>query len=87
VYIGESDMSFGTSEEIVLVWWGPNTIPKGHILESEMNTIVCHPEEEDTLMSDQQCSGWLKLVLLNIPAKEFVADLYSDYGKSNSLVQ
>ena len=57
-------------------------IPQGHILgeDPEVDSIICHPEEEETMLTTQQCcAGWMKLLLNQSP--KFVVDLYSISGK------
>ncbi len=76
-------VSFATTEVVVLTWWGPTPIPSGHILaeRKEINSIVCHPEEEDTLLTTQQSTGWINLLLH--PHPHLVADVYSVSGESS----
>lgn len=68
----------GTSEELVLTWWGPGSIPQGHLLLEKVDTITCQPEQEDTLLT-AQCTGWMKLLMSQSP--QFVADVYSESGE------
>ena len=80
------DVLVGTCEEILLSWWGPKSIPQGHILaEHEVNSIICQPEDEDTLLSDQHCTGWIKLLITSPVPPKLVADIYSNYGKYSNL--
>lgn len=74
------DVSLGTSEEVLVSWWGKELIPKGHILaeKPEVNTVTCHPEEEYTMLTTLH-SGWINF-LLNLNPK-FVADVYSVSGE------
>ena len=72
------DVSIGTSEVVVIAWWGPGQIQRGHILGEppEVNSILCHPEEEETLLSTQSTGhGWMNLLLKQCPL--FVVDVYS----------
>ena len=75
-------MSFATTEAIVLTWWG-SAIPQHHILaeRQEINSIVCYPEDEDTLLTTQQATGWINLLLH--PPPQLVADVYSVSGESS----
>ena len=76
------DVSIGTSEVVVIAWWGPGQIQRGHILGEppEVNSILCHPEEEETLLSTQSTGhGWMNLLLKQCPL--FVVDVYSISGK------
>ena len=73
----------GTSEEVVLAWWGPGSVPEDHILQDpKVNSIVCQPEDEDTLITTVQCTGWIKLLLSQ--GSQFVADVYSGSGTSTA---
>ena len=66
----------GTSKEVVLAWWGP----EDHILQDpKVNSIVCQPEDEDTLITTVQCTGWIKLLL-----SQGSHDVYSGSGKSTA---
>lgn len=70
----------GTSQQVVISWWGPGIIPDGHILaHEEIDSIVCRPEEEDTIISTLQSTGWMKL-FLNLHPK-LVFDIYSVSGE------
>lgn len=72
----------GTSQQVVISWWGPSLIPEGHLLGQEYNidSIVCQPEQEDTLtmVTTMQSTGWMKL-FLNLHPK-LVCDVYSISG-------
>lgn len=72
----------GTCEQMVIAWWGASAIPQGHILVGKMNSIICHPAEEDTVISSLQCTGWIKVLLASNP--QCVADVYSESGESQS---
>jgi hypothetical protein len=77
VFIG--NFLVGTSEEVVLTWWGPDPVPTNHILQNpKVNSIVCQVEDEDTLITTVQCTGWMRLLLNETP--NFVADIYSESG-------
>lgn len=42
----------GTSEELVLTWWGPGSIPQGYLLlEKVHGHVTCQPEQEDKLLT------------------------------------
>ncbi len=50
-----SDVELGTSKGVVIAWWGYSTPPMCHILADQgINTIVCHPQEEDTMLSEER---------------------------------
>lgn len=78
------EVSVGVCIPIVISWWGPGPIPNGHILadaeEHEMNSLVCHPDQEDTLVSSLPSTGWIKL-LLSCTNPQVVADVYSTSGE------
>lgn len=77
-------MSIGECIPIILSWWGPDPIPNDHILsDSHINSLVCHPDQEDTFISSLQCLGWIKL-LLNSAEPQVVADIYSTSGELNN---
>jgi len=71
----------------VVSWWGPNPIPDGHILDDseghELNSVVCCPDQEDTMITTLHCTGWIKLLLRKAHPK-VVADVYSTSGKLSS---
>ena len=73
-------VSLGTSEEVVVAWWGQVSIPKRHILaeKPEVNVITCHPEEEYTMLTTVH-SGWINFLLNSNP--KLVADVYSVSGE------
>ena len=69
----------GTSKKLVLTWWGPNLLPPSHLLQQqEVNAIMCQPDDEDTLLSEQECTGCIRLLL---DQANFVADVYSECGE------
>ena len=74
------DVELATSNEVVVAWWGSSTPPKGHILaeEQDVNTIFCHPQEENTMLSEQ-ASGWMNFLLKSQPMQ--VADIYAISSK------
>ena len=78
------DVFLATSKNIVVAWWGPTRIPDGHILkeEIEVNSVVCHPDEEDTLVSTLECTGWIKMLLMS-QHPQVVYDVYSVSGECN----
>ena len=72
----------GKSQQVVICWWGPGLMPEEHILAQEgIDLIVCRPEDEDTMITTLQSTGWMKL-FLNIHPK-LVFDMYSASGKFN----
>ena len=71
----------GESQEVVFSWWGPGPIPQGHILHEQVNTLVCQPEDEDTLLATTQCTGWIKLLAMQVSQFATVADAYSEAGE------
>lgn len=77
------EASVGVCVPIVVSWWGPDPIPNGHILtdaeKNEVNSLVCYPEQEDTMISSLSSMGWIKLLLRTHP--KMVADIYSTSGK------
>ena len=77
----KGDVFLATSKKIVLTWWGPIQIPEGHLLnEEEVDSVVCHPDEEDTLVSTLECTGWIKM-LLSSQHPQVVYDVYSVSGE------
>ncbi len=74
------DVELGSSKEVVVAWWGSSTPPKGHILAKgpEVNTIVCHLQEEDTMLSEE-ATGWIGYLLRQ--GVKRVADVYRSSGK------
>ena len=38
----------------------------------------CHHDDEDTLLSEQECTGWIRLLL---DQANFVADVYCECGE------
>ena len=73
------DVELGTSKEVLFAWWGSNAPPTGHLLSEgqDINTIVCHPLEENTLISEQ-ATGWMGYLLRQQPV--MVADIYGTHG-------
>ena len=75
------DVFLATSKKIVVAWWGPMEIPETHILnDQDIDSIVCHPDEEDTLASTLACTGWIKLLVLSLQPK-VAYDIYSASGE------
>ncbi len=74
------DVDLGSCKEVVVVWWGSSLPPRGHILaeEQHMNTIVCHPHEEDTMLSEEP-TGWIGYLVRHGVRK--VADVYGKSGQ------
>ena len=54
------DILLGTSDEVLITWWGPDPIPEGHILMESVNSIVCQPSEDNTCISNMNCTGWIR---------------------------
>ncbi len=71
-------VELGTSKEVV-VWWGASMPPMGHILaeEQQENTIVCHPQEEDTTLSEE-ATGWIGYFVRH--GDKQVTDVYRSSG-------
>ena len=54
-------------------------------MDSMLNTIVCHPEEEDTMVTTQSM-GWIEYILNQKQDIQYiVADIFSRYGMSINL--
>ena len=70
-------VQLGSSTEVVVAWWGEHTHPLCRA-NPDMNTIVCNPEEEDTMVATQ-ATGWIVYLLKR--QKCCVADLFSPSGK------
>lgn len=67
---------------MVISWWGPGLMPKEHLLaQEEIDSIMCHPEDEDTIISTLQSTGWMKIFLNLYP--KLVFDVYSVSGELN----
>lgn len=81
LYAFIDEVSVGVWTPIVLSWWGPSPIPSGHVLaDADMNSLVCHPDQEDTLISNLESTGWIRL-LLSSTNPQVVADVYSPSGE------
>lgn len=67
----------------MISWWGPDKVPNDHILtdakENEINSVVCFTDQEDTMITDLQSTGWIKL--LSTTHQKVVADIYSTSGR------
>ena len=72
-------VQLGSSKEIVVAWWGH---PEHSLCQNNatMNTIVCHPDDENTLASTQS-TGWIEYILSE-GQLVFCCDVFSDCGKS-----
>ena len=68
------DVDLATSSDVVMGWWGEMQHPL--IQEQSINTIVCHPEEENTMISSRP-TGWMLYLLKNCTA---AADIFSVSG-------
>lgn len=71
-------VQLGSSSQIVVAWWGHHE----HSLcqsNSTTNTIVCNPDDENTVASSQS-TGWIEYILSE---NEVVSccDIFSDCGK------
>ncbi len=72
----------GKSQQVVISWWGPGKVPEEHLLAQEgVNSLICRPEDEDTIVTTLPSSGWMKL-FINIRPK-LVYDMYSVCGELN----
>ena len=60
-----------------MAWWGDHTHPLCRE-DPDINTIVCQPEEEDTMVATQT-TGWMLYILKKHVC--CVADLFSTSGK------
>lgn len=70
----------GTSQQVVISWWGPDLVPEEHLLAQEgIDSIVCRPDEEDTMITTLPSTGWMKLFLTVHP--KLVFDIYSVSGE------
>ena len=60
IYFRVGDVDLATAKEIVVGWWGQGHPPVGHILSEGpyVNTIVCHPLEEETMVA-AEATGWI----------------------------
>ena len=73
--------------KIVVAWWGQDAPPLDHILSEspEVNSMVCFPQEEDTMITEETDRlGWLTYMLKQ--SKKKVALVYSAAGKQHVLV-
>ena len=68
----------GSSSEVVVAWWGH---PQHSFCQNDltMNTIVCHPDNEDTQIATQS-TGWIEF-MLSEGQTVFSCDIFSDCGK------
>ncbi len=68
----------------MLAWLGPGSIPSGHILLNVagpgVNSMVCQPDLEDTVISSMTCTGWIKYLVTH-SRPDYVFDTYSSSGK------
>lgn len=73
------DVEFASSGDLVIAWWGSGKLPLGHILnlDPDIDTLVCHPQDENTIIATQP-TGWMKILLK--PKPKFVVDVYSISG-------
>ena len=53
----------------------------GHIMSEgpHFNSIVCHPEDQETMITDESCIGWINY-LCKLKEKK-VMDFYSEAGR------
>lgn len=76
------DIELGKSEQMVVAWWGQQ-LPTNHMLYStDVNAIVCHPQEEDTMVS-QKATGWVGYFVWQANG---VADIYGVHGEAQCSV-
>ena len=63
-----------------MAWWGKGHPPVGHIMSEgpHVNSIVCHPQDEETMVA-QESTGWINYLCKLKPKK--VMDLYSETGE------
>lgn len=69
----------------MVAWWGPSKPPVGHILAEghDINTIVCHPQDENTMVADE-ATGWIGYLVKQVGRQ--VVDIYSSSGKKHYFV-
>lgn len=70
-------VQLGSSKEIVIAWWG-NYHHSLCTISDDVNTIVVHSEEGDTMICSQ-CTTWIEYIL-NLCERPIVADMFSTYG-------
>ena len=70
-------IQLGSSTEILVAWWGNHPHPLCR-QDPDINTIVCQPDEEDTMVATQT-TGWMHYILKKHTCS--VADLFSVSGK------
>ena len=58
---------------------GLNNTPQGHILaeDQEVNAVMCHPQDEDTMLCEE-VTGWMAYLLKH--GIKQVADVYGTSG-------
>ena len=63
-----------------MAWWGKGHPPVGHIMSEgpHVNSIVCHPQDEETMVA-QESTGWINYLCKLKP--KGVMDLYSETGE------
>ena len=73
------DIDLATSKEVIIAWMGDGSPPAGHLLveHHDVNSIVCCPQDEDTMVS-VQATAWLGFL---VGGAKHVADIYSKCGK------
>ena len=71
-------IQLGSSKEIVVAWWGQHKHPLCKV-DPSVNTIVCHPEDSDTMICTQSTS-WMEYIL-NLGQTCSVADIFSSCGE------
>lgn len=75
------DVHLAKCKEIVAAWWGSGNPPSDHALseDPDTNSIMCFPQEEDTMVTEESDGhGWIGYLLSHGVQK--VADVYSAAG-------
>ena len=54
-------VQLATEKEIVVAWWGKGHPPVGHIMSEgpHVNSTVCNPQDEDTMVTEETCTSWI----------------------------
>lgn len=68
-------------KEIVIAWWGKGHPPVGHLMSEgpHVNSIVCDPQVQETMITEESCTGWMNYLCKLKPKR--VMDLYSEAGR------
>lgn len=75
-FVHAEGVQLGSCIEIVVAWWGQHPHPLCHG-SSSTNAIVCHPDDEDTMVCSQ-ATGWMQYIIHNVNMG--VAGVYSVTG-------